>query len=148
MQSKSWLGWERPSERLGLTDASPGLRRVLRGIRQYSDESSLYIHTPISCHSHPQPPAKPHRLNAGRPEVPASSLRYARVILCSGASNKRPLLGSVDKIRHPRGPRVRSKKSNAGHRRQLAPDMYLLFLCAQDRAAWTAFSVALIAQFA
>ena len=63
-----------------------------------------------------------------------------------GASNKRPSLGSVDKIRHPRDPRDRSKTPTAGHRRRLAPDLYLLCQCAQDLVACTAFSAAHIAR--
>ena len=85
---------------------------------------------------------------AATPEAPKSRHFYLDTLasfFVPSASNKRPSLGSVDKIRHPRD---RSKKPTAGHRRRLAADLYLLCQCAQDSAVWTSFSAALIARAA
>ena len=81
---------------------------------------------------------------AATPDVPKSRhLRLSTIALLfvPGASNMRTSLGYADKIRHPRDPSNRSKKPTAGHCRRLVPDLYLLCQCAQDRAAWTTFSV-------
>ena len=109
---------------------------------------------PLSLHTSLLPLSPPATsqaamMYAATPEAPKSRHFYLDTLasfFVPSASNKRPSLGSVDKIRYPRDPRDRSKKPTAGHRRRLSPDLYLLCQCAQDRAAWTAFSAALIAR--
>ena len=105
----------------------------------------LFLHTSLLPLSPPSA-SQAATMYAATPDAPKSRhLLLVTLVLffVPGASNKGLSLGSVDKIRHPRD---RSKKPTAGHRRRLAPDLYLLYQYAQDRATWAAFSAVLIAR--